>query len=161
MTQANAPQNLKSFVARIRAEGLFRRIVQEIHEPAVIGLPEIVKRTAQQKMKVEFAAQSPQFTTDAPVQNGLRHTERAAKSGDDASDRRDFHLPCRISNQIHRALADLAAAPGPNPYTQDSGPLEFDRVELSFLDKLFEFSPCVRSLIRQSHRERLAWAIRE
>jgi hypothetical protein len=47
LAQADAPQNPKRFVAVVVAQGLLNRIVEQIHEAAVVRLLEIMERPAQ------------------------------------------------------------------------------------------------------------------
>ncbi len=50
-----------------------------------------MKRTAQEKVKIEFPAQGAQLAGYA-MQNLLSHADRAAKAGDDAAHRGDLSL---------------------------------------------------------------------
>src|SRR5580658_1963367 len=108
LSQADAPQNLPGFIAGILAERLFRGVVQQVYEAAVVSLLEIMKRAPEQQMQIELAAQGSQFPARSAVQDRVCNSNRSAKPGDDAAHGGHLYLACCVADQIDETLADLA-----------------------------------------------------
>src|SRR5271170_2954336 len=66
LAQTHAPQNFPRLVARIFAQRLLRRIIQQIHQLAVIILLKIVQRTPQQQMQIQLPPQFRSTLLDPP-----------------------------------------------------------------------------------------------
>ena len=67
LAQTHAPENFPGLIAGIFGERLLGRIVEQIHEAAVIRLLKIVERAAKQKVQIQFAAQCFQFMACAAI----------------------------------------------------------------------------------------------
>src|SRR3989442_15195305 len=70
------PEHAGDLVTRINTKGAPRGVVEQINEPAVVGLLEAVEGSADQQVQIEFAAQRAQFAAVPAVQDGLGNAKR-------------------------------------------------------------------------------------
>src|ERR1700719_1183172 len=80
------------------------------------------------------------------VQNGLRHTERTAKTGDDATHGGNFHLCRGVAHQINVAIANSFTNRHPFAINGNARALPLKRLEMFFFKEAFEASLGVASL---------------
>src|SRR3989449_7502097 len=74
------PEHAGDLVTRINTEGAPRGVVEQVNEPAVVGLLEAVEGSADQQVQIEFAAQRAQFAAVPAVQDGLGNAERSTET---------------------------------------------------------------------------------
>src|SRR5271155_3137599 len=144
LAQTNAPQNLPRLIARIFTQRLLRRIIQQIHQLAVIILLKIMQRTPQQQMQIELAPQFSQRATRPTIQNRLSHAQSPAKSGDDPAHGSPLHLRRRVAHQINRPVPHLPPHWHPPRVHRNPRALKFQRRQTALLQKIFQQLPRLR-----------------
>jgi hypothetical protein len=112
---ANVPQNAHGVVARILSQGTPGRVIQQVDQADIVRLLKMVQRFAQQQMGIQLTAEREQFRTLFLIQDGFCHTQRAAKTGDDAADGGDLHLSGSVANEVNLSRAKFAAHRNPAP----------------------------------------------
>src|SRR5579859_541711 len=129
------PQQPCGFIAIYFPERFTCRGIQEIHQPRIVGLLKVVQRAPNQPVRAQLPSQRGQLFVPALTQDSLSDSERAPQSCDDAADRRDLHLRCRVAHHVHLAVPD--ASPYRNPATIDRDPrtLPFQRFQVLLLEK--------------------------
>src|SRR5712691_9370488 len=118
------PEHAGGLVPRINAEGAPRGVVEQVNEPAVVGLPEAVERLADQQVQVEFATQRAQFAAVPAVQDGLGNAERSTEAGHNSTHGCDLNLAGRITHQVNLPRADLPLDRDPPGVYRDARGLE-------------------------------------
>src|SRR5207249_3843477 len=98
--QAQVPEELAGLIPRMGAQRALRGAIQQIEKPDVILLREVVQRPPDQPVEVQLAPQGCELPPRPAVQDRLGDAQRAAKSCDDPTDRRHFHLAGRVADQI-------------------------------------------------------------
>src|SRR5580700_5969873 len=88
-------------------------------------------------MKVQFPAQGSQLTGPA-IQNLLSNSERAAKSGDDAAHRCDFHLTRSVAHKTNGSLAHRPVNRNPPFIDGNARRVKSDRVKLPLFEEFLE-----------------------
>src|SRR2546425_12341790 len=94
------PEHAGDLVTRINAEGAPRGVVEQVNEPAVVGLLEAVEGFANQQVQVEFAAQRAQFAAVPAVQDGLGNAKRSTETCHNSTHGCDLNLAGRITHQV-------------------------------------------------------------
>src|ERR1700689_4224315 len=103
-----------------------------------------MKRTAQQEMKVELAAQRTQLAGYS-MQDLLSHAQRSTKAGHNAAYGRDLHLPSRVAHQINRSVAHMAVHWNPAFINGNARRLKLDGLEVSFLEEFLQMTARFRA----------------
>src|SRR6266705_960591 len=98
----------------------------------------MVQRAADQPVRSQFAPQGCKLVALAIPQKRLRDTERAAKTGNDSADGRNFDLRLRVTHQIDFAVPDLPVYRPPAAIDGDTRALPFERLQMLFFEEAFE-----------------------
>jgi len=105
---------------------------------------------------VPIHAAGGKFAALAILQKSLGDTERAAKTGNDSTDGRNFDLCRRVTNQIDFPIADLPAHRHPSAVDRDARALPFERFEMLLFEEAFEAAFGVAAVLAD-HAERSAF----
>ena len=140
------PENASGFVAGIDAERVPRAGVEEVHEAAVVGLLEMVKRFADEQVQVELAAQGAKLAAAPAVCDGFGNAKGTAKAGDDSADSGDFHLRGGVADQIDAPRADAALDRNPAGIHRNFRALKGERGEAALVEKCFEAAASLLTL---------------
>lgn len=103
LVKAEAPKNSAWFVS-----GMFFKIlpgtgIQEIHQPRVASLVEIMDNLTNQQMNVQLSTKVAQFATGLAIQDSFADAQGTSKTGDYATNSGNFHVAGGIAHQIYVA----------------------------------------------------------
>src|SRR6266852_7918411 len=98
----------------------------------------MVQRAADQPVRSQFTPQGSKLPAPAILQKCLRDAERAAKTGNDSPDGRNFDLRRRVTHQIDFAVADFPPYRHPAAIDRDARPLPFERLQMLLFEEVFE-----------------------
>src|SRR5207245_8055908 len=107
VAKPDRPKHADDLVTQINTKGAPRGVVEQINEPAVVGLLEAVEGSADQQVQIEFAAQRAQFAAVPAVQDGLGNAKRSTETGHNSTHGCDLNLAGRLTPQVNLPCADL------------------------------------------------------
>ena len=99
--EAKAPKDSPWFVTGMFFKILLGAGIQQVDQPRVTGLVEIVNDFANEKVKIEFSSQVAQFPSRLALQNSLADADGPAQACDDATNGGYSHVTSRIAHQIN------------------------------------------------------------
>ena len=132
------PEELAGLIPGVGTQRALRGTIQQVQNPDVVLLREVVEGPADQQVDVQLAPQGSELPACTTVQNCLGDTQRAAKSRDEPPDRCHLHLAGRVANQIDITLTDALVDGERSCKPRDSGSLKLDRLEPPFLQEPVE-----------------------
>src|SRR5579864_3638927 len=97
-----------------------------------------MNRLANEQVEIKLATQRTQFAALSAIHNGFADADGAAKSGDDSTDRRNFHLPGRIAHQKHASRSHAPFDRSPPVVHRNSRALVTKRREPALLHEALE-----------------------
>src|SRR5712664_732794 len=116
----------------------------------------MVQRAADQPVSSQFTPQGGKLPASAILQKCLRDAERAAKSGNDSPDGRNFDLRRGVTDQIDFAVPDLPPYRHPAAVDRDARALPFERLQMLLFEEAFEAAFRVAAVLA-NHAERGAF----
>src|SRR5690349_6876462 len=97
-----------------------------------------VNELANQKVRVELSSKSAKFTARTTIHDGLNNPQSTTKSRDDPANGRYFHVPRRVTNQVHVAARQSLPHRRPASVNGDSRSLVSQRSQVSLLEESLE-----------------------
>src|SRR5216684_5303068 len=98
----------------------------------------MVQRAADQPVRSQFTTQVGKLPALAILQKRLRDAKRAAKTGNDSADGRNFDLRRRVTHQIDFAVPDLTPYRHPAAIDRNARALPFERLQMLLFKEAFE-----------------------
>ena len=138
----HVPKQPRGFVSINLSQRLARRVIQHVHQFAIIVLLEMVQRSPYEPVRFQFSPKRAQFAA-AFLKNRVGHSTRAAEPGHDSANRGNFYLRGGVAHQIHLAISHGALHIHPTAIHGNSGTLPFQRLKPFFLEEAVKAALCV------------------